>query len=275
MTPVLEKLKTSFEEENLKLFLEMSGSQVACRKISELGRECDIIICADKNLFSSLLREQVQFRLDFACDEIVLAFGSLAKFADEAEKSPFRVIIEKDVRLARADENLAPIGYMTLFTCILKEESDPKGASGLTDALKKKSVYVTDDVMSIVPYLKSGQVDYAFVFKSTCIANDIRYVTLPPEVNLGDYKRDYSSAKIYDIPKKGSVSVASPVVFSLSIPNSCKNFPASANFAKILSSSEEVSDKGFRPLSPAVFHGEKSIYDKYFAKFAKYAGEDF
>jgi len=125
MTPVLEEIRKS-NSNNLNILVEFSGSQVACRKIAEFGRQADLIISADKNLFELILKNHVSFRIDFACDEVVLGVGRFAKFADKAEKDPFLTILNEDVKLARVNENLAPIGYMTLFSCMLQRDSIKK-----------------------------------------------------------------------------------------------------------------------------------------------------
>jgi len=64
-------------EQQLKIELhgEISGSQEVCRKVTELGRECDLMLVADNQLFKEIASSYTTFRIDFAHDEIVLGVG--------------------------------------------------------------------------------------------------------------------------------------------------------------------------------------------------------
>ncbi len=268
--PVIDAITAEAEGKlNVSIIAEASGTQVACRKLSELGRRCDILISADEKLFRELVPDKTEFRLDFATDEIVLAFGQRAKFADDVEKDWAKALFEKDVRLGRGDENLCPVGYRTLMTWQLQEKF--ANIAGFSDNLKSKSAKVVDDVMHLTPLLKTGEIDYAFLYRSMCIAQDIRHIRLDRKVNLGDISTDYSSVSVK--LGKGKVIKGGPVIFSLSIPSNSENPESASRLIKYLLTDKAgvIKAKGFTPIKPT-FHGKKELF-KPFADFAEFSDE--
>lgn len=253
----------------LKIVTEASGTQVACRKLSELGRRCDILISADEKLFRELVPDQTSFRLDFATDEIVLAFGQRAKFADDVEKDWAMALFEKDVRLGRGDENLCPTGYRTLMVWQLQEKS--ANIAGFSDKLRSKSTKVVDDVMHLAPLLKTGEIDYAFLYRSMCIAQDIRHIRLDKKINLGDMSTDYSAASVK--LASGKIVRGGPVIFSLSVPSNAENPISAYSFIIYLLTDKAgvIKTKGFTPIKPT-FHGRNELF-KPFADLADFSDE--
>ena len=122
LTPVLDAVRGDAERDlGIRLQAEGSGSQVACRKLSELGRDADLVGVADAALVEALLNGVCSWRIDFANDEVVLAVGSRARYAGDAEEDWVSVLSGRDVRIGRVDENQGPIGYRTLLVWKLAE----------------------------------------------------------------------------------------------------------------------------------------------------------
>ena len=268
LTPVVEAIIPDAEKKlGTRIVAEPSGTQIACRKISDLGRRCDILISADEKLFRELLPDKTDFRLDFATDEIVLAFGKRAKSADETEKDWAKTLFEKDVRIGRGDENLCPVGYRTLMLWQLQEKISDM--TGFSEKLKSKSSKVVDDAMQLTPLLKTGEIDYAFLYRSMCIAQDIRHMRLDKKVNMGDISMDYSSA--YVKLSNGRILKGAPVIFSLSIPNNAENADSARAFVRYMLADRTavLKAKGFTPVKPS-FHGKKDLFAP-FADFAVFA----
>ncbi|MFW5857357.1 MAG: substrate-binding domain-containing protein, partial [Planctomycetota bacterium] len=195
LTPLLDDLRPALKGElGIDLLAEGSGSQVACRKVAELGRPCDLVMVADRALVAELLSAQTDGRLDFATDEVVLGVGARAPAVDAVETDWPAVLLREDVRLGRVDESQGPIGYRALLVWKLQERL--AGPEGLYDRLLAKTDKVVDHVTRLTPLLKSGEVDYAFLYRSICIARDIRHIPLDPRVHLGDPDADYSVVSV-------------------------------------------------------------------------------
>ncbi len=276
MTSLLESLRDDARRElKFELRAEGSGSQAACRKMTELKRTCDLLILADAALVPRLLSGACAWRLNFAVDEIVLGVGARAPEPERAEKDWTAAILAEGVRLGRADETLAPIGYRTLMVWQLEEA---KGSPGLAAALAKKCAKVVDDVDRLCPLLKNGDLDYAFLYRSSCVAHDIRFIELDPAVNLGDPARDYSKARVALPSARAGAGPAiavegSPVAWTLCVPIEGADRAKAAAFAAWLLKrhSAALERHGFKPLVPARFFGSREDFAP-FAALARHAG---
>lgn len=277
LTPVVADVRDEcLHDLGIDLLAEGSGSQAACRKLTELGRDCDVIMLADAGLVSELLAGRCSWRIDFARDEVVLGIGLRAPATELAEEDWPVALVRPDVRLGRVDENLGPIGYRTLLVWKLGEA---QGLPGLYDRLLAKADPVVDHVSRLTPLLKTGEIDYGFLYRSSAIAWDIRYVELPDAINLGSGDIDYSSASVtFEKLKSGepqSVVVhGGPITWALSIPDTGADDGLAERFVRhLLIERQEVFERnGFRPISPAVFRGPRARWAR-LAGSSVYGGE--
>jgi molybdate/tungstate transport system substrate-binding protein len=276
LTPVFDQIRDRCERDRgLRILNECSGSQVACRKVSELGRACDLLCLADNGLVGELLKKECRWRIDFATDRVVIGVGKLAPDVSKAEKDWPAVLLQKDVRIARVDENQGPIGYCTLLVWKLQEQ---RATAGLTDRLAGKCASVVDDVSKLPPLLKSGQIDYAFLYRSTCMANGIRSIELAPEIDLGDPQRDYSAASVmFQKLSAGTgqrITVrGKPVVWTLTVPERGAQTEEAHRFIRyfLTDAGSVLAGNGFVPLAPPVFFGTKEDY-RPFEAYVRYGG---
>lgn len=276
LTALMEAMRpAALEEHGILLYLEPSGSQVACRKLTELNRACDLLVLADAGLVRSMLAGHADWRIDFAADEMVLAVGARAPAPDEAERDWVSVLTRPEARLGRVDENLGPTGYRTLLTWQLQEAVS--GPEGLFDHLLGKTDKVVDHVTRLAPLLRKGEIDYGFVYRSLCHAWDLRYIRLDRRVNLGDPTVDYSGARVtFTGPVAGrEITVAgAAIAHTLTIPNTSREPGAALDFARLLLTEgrREMAALGYRPLERALFYGRREDHGP-FEEFSDYAGE--
>jgi len=277
-SPVMDEVRADAGKSlGVEIAAEVSGSQVACRKITELGRKCDLLIVADSGLLrgGGLASSCCSWRLDFAHDSIVIGVGNRAKKVDDAEKDWVPVLLDEKIRLGRVDENLGPIGYRTLLVWALEEK---KGRAGLGKKLKEKSVKTVEHVSQLAALLKAGDVDYGFMYKTACLKNDIRFIELTKEINLGSADADYSGVEVsftgLKAGKKETIKIkGSQITYGLTIPDNAPNMKKAIEFVRyILQNKKDVfADKGFIFFKPK-FYGRKDSF-KPFEAFADYAGE--
>lgn len=250
-TALLEKLREPvLRDLGIELKLEGSGSQVAARKVTELGRTCDVIVLADADLVARMLSDQCSWRIDFATDAMVLAVGVRAPGVDDAE-ADWASVVTSQGRLARVDEVFAPVGYRTLFVW---ELADATSHPGIAAALRDRTDVVVEDVGRLMPLLKTGQADYAFAYRSTCLASDVRYIELDPAINLSDPDIDYRRASVSATLPNGKTMTFSgqPIIWTLTIPRSAEQPELARELVGyLISRSDLMREVGFTPIEPA------------------------
>ncbi|MCJ7447548.1 MAG: tungstate ABC transporter substrate-binding protein WtpA [Bacteroidales bacterium] len=186
-----KQLADEYEKKNpgIKILREAAGSLVCARKITELKKPCDIIASADYFVINELLiPEYTNWSIRFATNEMVLSFTDKSRHADEINSDNwYEIIFLKDVVYSRADPDADPGGYRTVFTLKLAEKY--YGQEGLADRLMAKDInYIRPKEVDLIALLESNAVDYVFIYKSVAIQHDLKYVKLPPEINLSDPK---------------------------------------------------------------------------------------
>lgn len=254
--PVLEQVRNDLREEaGMDIQYEAGGSVEICRKISELGRGCDMVLLSDSALFDKMLKSQCRWKKEFASEKMVLGVGVRAKKVEDAEKDWTGVVVDNDVRMARVNENTAPAGYRALMVLKLKELS---GVNGLYSNYMSNCRMIVDDVSKLTVLLKNGEADYAILYKSSCIANDIRYIEIGDQYDLSSASNDYSKAVVeFDRLKAGVtekvVMKGDQAVWALSIPETAAGKELANRFIDYLlkNKAEVIRANGFNLITPA------------------------
>jgi molybdate/tungstate transport system substrate-binding protein len=266
LTAVLGDAAESFQKNNpgVRVRLEPSGSQVAVRKVSELGMRADVVAVADAALIPKMMiPSHASWNATFATNEIVLAHKDHSKFTDQLTAQNWSEVTTRDgVRVGRADPDTAPIGYQTLIVWQLAELAGlrPATGTGLAAELKHHCAneHVTHDEGELLALLESRAVDYAFLFRSTAEDHHLKILSLPPEINLSrqDLAERYAAAHVEVRMKRGQGSATvtgGPIVYGLTIPANAPHAEAAARFVSFLFSDAGMKmqqRRGFHPISP-------------------------
>ncbi len=264
LSAVLGDAADAFRKESpgYRVRLEPSGSQVAARKVAELGMRADLVAVADAALVPKMLiPEHATWSAVFATNEIVLAHKDHSRFTDQINAGNWAEVLLRDgVRLGRADPDTAPIGYQTLMVWQLAE-GGPGGRSGLAARLAAKCgpAQVTHDEAELLALLEARAVDYAFLFRSTAEDHHLKILTLPPEINLSrpDLAARYAAASVEVRMKQGQGQariVGAPVTYALTSPRNAPHPDAAARFAAFFlgeGGRRLLERRGFHPLARA------------------------
>jgi molybdate/tungstate transport system substrate-binding protein len=267
LTAVLGDAAEAFQKANpqVRVRLEPSGSQVAVRKVSELGMRADIVAVADAGLIPRMMvPSHATWNALFATNEIVIAHKDHSKWTDQITSQNWAEILTRDgVRLGRADPDTAPIGYQTLMVWQLAEAAGMKGhgSAGLAAQLLARCAkeHVTHDEAELLALLESRAIDYAFIFRSTAEDHHLKVLSLPPEVNLSRQElADRYAAVHVDIRMRrgqGSSTVTgAPIVYGLTIPSNAPHADVATRFVSFLLGdvgAKLLLRRGFHPISPA------------------------
>jgi molybdate/tungstate transport system substrate-binding protein len=183
----VKELSEAFMEDNpgVRVLTEGAGSLHTARKITELGKPCDIMLSADHFVVSSMLiPEYASWNIRFATNEIVIAFRPESKYSSIFRDDNWAdILLKDDVIIGRADPDADPCGYRTVFAAQLAEEY--YGRPGLADSLLEKNIeYIRPKEVDLVALVSSGVIDYMFQYKSVAIQHGFSYLELPDAINL-------------------------------------------------------------------------------------------
>lgn len=245
---------------------ESSGSLEAARKLTELGKIPDVLAVADYLIIPGLLvPTHATWYLSFARNAMVLAHHPRSRGVRELTAANWpAILLRPGVRIGRAEPALDPAGYRALFAYQLVEELTRR--PGMADSLRAASSqrFVRAKSSDLVALLQAGEIDYAWLYRSTAETARLGFTTLPPEVDLSDPARAvwYARASVR-LPAtragRDSITVTGePIVFALTIPERAPNPAAAAAFVRFMLSPDgqrALRESGFTVLHPPVVGG--------------------
>jgi molybdate/tungstate transport system substrate-binding protein len=210
---------------------ENGASLELARRITELGRVPDVIALADQEVFPQLLVPRAtSWYVRFARNRMVVAFTDRSTGAAQLTAANWhRVLSRPDVRVGRSDPRLAPAGYRTLLLFRLAEEH--YHLPGLASRLEARTPpgLVRANASELVALLQAGELDYIVDYESLARANHLEYVTLPPEIDLGDPARaaDYARDSVRVATRTDTVTrVGAPILYGASVPRAAPHHEA-------------------------------------------------
>ncbi len=230
LTAPFEQVSEAFNKihPGVDILAEAAGSATTIRKVTELGKECGVIGSADYRLIPQLMfPDYADWYIIFASNQMVLAYTDNSAYANEINSDNWYEILQRDgVTYGRSDPDQDPCGYRTLMVWQLAEKY--YNAPGLYDSLYGATGnLMRPKEVDLIALLQSGDLDYAFEYSSLAQQQNLKYVELPPEINLSDvgYEDFYSQAEVEIAgaqPGETIVMTGSPIVYAVTIP---KDFP--------------------------------------------------
>ncbi len=252
-----EDLAAEFEKThpNVQVLLESAGSAATIRKVTELGKTCDIIASADYTLITGMMYpDYAHWYIAFARSEIVLGYRDAAPFATDivnGSRTWYDVLIKENVKYGHSNPDDDPCGYRALMVCQLAEKHH--NVPGLYDALihgsgmDKGRISIDKEVVrpkevDLIALMEIGELDYMFQYKSVCVQHGIDYIELDDAINLSslDYTGFYSdvSLVIQKTPTETQAIYGKPIVYGVTIPKNAQNKELATEFIAFLLSEE-------------------------------------
>jgi len=175
---------------DVQIVVENYGSKI-CVDLAK-SRDCDILMVADARLITQMQPEWTDWNAIFATNEMVIAYAQKSKYSAEINADNwYRILTRPDVRFVHADPQTDPCGYWTLILWGLadlhyNDTIDGKPiAEALAAARTPDSIKIDAHQMLKLVDSPSG-IDYAFVYKSQAVEQNLQIVELPREINLSD-----------------------------------------------------------------------------------------
>ena len=218
---------------------ENGASLELARRITELGRVPDVIALADQEVFPQLLVPRAaSWYVRFARNRMVVAFtGRSTGAAQLTAEHWHRVLSRPDVRVGRSDPRLAPAGYRTLLLYRLAEGY--YRVPGLASRLEARTppALMRGNASELVALLQAGELDYIIDYESLARSNRLRFVTLPPAIDLGDPARasEYARASVR-VARRTDTTIyrGAPIVYAATVPRGAPHPSAGQRFLRYL-----------------------------------------
>lgn len=259
----LKKIAQEYEKRNpgTRIFLESAGSLDCARKVIDLKKPCDIVASSDYYVITKLLiPEYASWNIEFATNEIVIAYTDKSKYSKEIKSDNWMDILQKkDVIYSRSDPNSDPCGYRTIFTFMLAEKYYNR--PGLTENMSAKNKdYIRPKEVDLVALMESNAIDYMFQYKSVAIQHGLKYLELPKAINLSDPSKTdvYSSVSTEVTGNKpgAKMKVTGDFInYSITILDKAPQKEEAIKFLEFLLSPEGLDifrKNGQEPISPPV-----------------------
>jgi len=281
LTKPMQKFAKMFKHKyGVKVYCEAAGSAATIRKVVDLHRKADVVASADYSLIPKMMYpEYANWTVLFARNEIVIVYTNKSRYSNEINSSNWYKILEKpDVRIGFSNPNDDPCGYRAqmvmklaslyygkpIYHRLVEENSnmkfvDENGTYVLkmppTAELKVNTskIKMRSMEMSLIGLLQSGDVDYVFLYKSVAKQFGLKYVELPPQINLGSKKCEKLYSKVEVVLANGKVVRGKPIIYGLTIPKNAPHKKLAIDFVEMVLKNPDIfKELGQTPIVPAL-----------------------
>ncbi|SKA95536.1 tungstate/molybdate binding protein [Paucidesulfovibrio gracilis DSM 16080] len=272
LTVPLAEMEKQFEAlyPDVDIKREAGGSTKMARLISEVGKPADIMASADyKVIDNNLVPGFADINIRFATNQLVLCYTDQSRFADEINADNWHEILQREgVVWGHSDPNLDPCGYRSLMVLQLAEKFYDQ--PGLYDRLveARKPEWIRPKSVELVSMLKTGNMDYAWEYLSVAVQHELKYLTLDPHINLGDYRYDdfYAQAAVEVTGKKPGTMITKKgksVTYGVTLLREAMNREAAVAFLEFMLSPDHglkiLKDMGQPPFIPCRIPSEDML----------------
>ncbi|MDP2361860.1 MAG: extracellular solute-binding protein [bacterium] len=229
----------------LEIRREADGSRVCARKISELGRACDVMASADYRVIDELLIPgHASWNLRFASNELVVAMGKgRVQSRRVTADNVFDRMLSGELVFGRSDPDSDPCGYRTVHA--IRLAGLEAGRPGMADSLLAlHHRHMRPKEVDLLALLEMGEIDCLFIYRSVAVQHGLDMVALPAAINLGDPALDESYRRVWaDVagkrPGETTRLHGESMVYGVTIPTSSPNPTAALAFVRFLLEKEQ------------------------------------
>jgi molybdate/tungstate transport system substrate-binding protein len=247
---------------NVAFETEAAGSRTTARKVSELGREADLVMSADYSVIDNLLiPDFADWNIRFARNTMVIAYTDQSQYADEIDSDNwYDVLTREGVVYGHSEPDADPCGYRALMVWQLAENhyNEPGLYGRLDENCPPENVRPKET--DLIALMQSGDMDYAFNYRSIAVQHDLNFVELPEEINLSMVKHAdfYSHAEVElsgSEPGETITARGKPIVYGVTVPKMAPSPDLAVAFVEFLVSREGqaiLDEHGQPPIVPPV-----------------------
>jgi molybdate/tungstate transport system substrate-binding protein len=214
----------------------------------------------------------------FATNAMVIAFTNKSRYADEiTPENWYQVLSRPDVRVGISNPMLDAAGYRAMMVTLLADQfyqnstifpaligshftpslviQDKGGIATvrLPEVLRPsdEKLVIRDGSIFVLSHLEAGGIDYAFEYQSVAEGHDLRWVSLPPEIDLSspDHADRYGKVGVVlgfqRFSAVGQDRTGQPIVYAVTIPNNAPNKELAQEFADLVIQKAKIGGKGW------------------------------
>ena len=254
---------------------EGHGSIQDANMIIDGQRFPDVFISVGSNPINMLINNKpplAKWYLGFASDEMVIAYNPKSSFAADFEKAKtgvmrwFQVLAKPGIKFLRTDPLLDPKGCNTVIATRLADilYHNSSLSSAILNGGERNSNQLRPEEI-LLTLLEQGEADAIPAYKHEAIERGFPFISLPPQINLGDtaFANYYKQASCTQ--QDGSLTSGKPIVFDITIPNSVRNNEGAIQFVNFILSKEGTTilqNDGFKTMTPLMIGGNVSSIPK-------------
>jgi molybdate/tungstate transport system substrate-binding protein len=264
LTVPVDELAKAFQAQypDVTFETEAAGSRTTARKVSELGREADLVMSADYTVIDNLLIPNfTDWNVRFARNTMVVAYTGQSRYADEINADNwYDVLTREGVVYGHSEPDADPCGYRTLMVWQLAEKYYDQ--PGLYEKLDENCPpeNIRPKSVELIALLESGDMDYAFEYRSVAVQHELEFVELPDELNLSmvEHADFYNQAQVGlsgEEPGETITMNGKPIVYGVTIPKNAPSPELAVEFVKFLFGPEGqavMEEQGQPPIVPPV-----------------------
>lgn len=261
----------------VNILTEAAGSKECARKISELGKRCDIMLSSDYAVIEEMLMpDYAKWCLQFATNEMAVVYQPESKYADRIDSLNWlKILAGKDVRIARSDPDSDPCGVRAVF-CIRLAGMHYKSMALSEALLAKDHRFIRPKETDLIALLETRTVDYIFLYRSVAMQHNLPYLILPDAVNLKNsrYAEFYGKAELISKGRKPGETIVekgAPMVYGLCIPSGAPDSALAVEFLDFFLNTNAGMKIMENNGQPPLMHGLCKGYENMPEALKKYA----
>jgi molybdate/tungstate transport system substrate-binding protein len=238
----LEGVTAAFQKSHpgVTVKAEAAGSLELARRIADKGEKADVVILSDYAIIEkSLMPKSAEWCLKFARNFMTVAFTEKSQHAGDVNTFNWYTYLSKPgVKMGYADPNSDPAGYRALMGMQLSERYYDK--KGLAEDLKKNCPpeNLCPMTSELVAMLKSGKLDYAWIYRSEAKQHGLKMIVLPPEADLssGSFDEMYKKVTVEITGVSGAKQTVAgePTIYGVTIPTGAAAQPVAIAYLEAL-----------------------------------------
>ena len=274
----LKQVKEEFAKlhPGVNIVLEAAGSRTCARKITDLKKDCDVMLSADYTVIDNILiPEYADWCIPFITNQMSIAYNDKSKYADLINSDNwYDILMKKDVICGASNPNDDPCGYRTILMLKLAQTFYHVPNIEI-NIYNNDSMRIRPKETDLIALLETNTIDYMFIYKSVAVQHGLKYIELPNEINLGN-PADADFYKLANVSVSGQkpgefiTKEGGPIVYGLTIPKNAPNPELAKEFVEFV-----LSPKGMNIFKE---NGQNSVvpektktYDKIPDDLKKYA----